>query len=324
MATLVTASGDLEVIPEIFLPYMIEKTAEVSEFIQSGVMTNLAELKLPENGGDIITMPFWQDLAGASQLLDTSTDLSVAKFTSDKDAAILQGRALVYGATDLVSALAGSDPISALAALYGAKWAREQQTILIQILAGAMAVVTDNLLDISALSGTAALFDADSFVDANQLLGDSKEKLVAIAMHSATEALIAKNDQIDYIKDSEGKTLYKEYQGKRVIVDDSMPVSAGVYTTYLFGLGAIGYAEGTPKVPLETAREALLNGGEEYLISRRLFVMHPRGIKWDPVSGVPAKDVPSNTELADEDNWTQAYEQKNIRIVQFKHRVAVA
>jgi len=324
MAALTTASGDLEVIPEIFLPYMIEKTAEKSDFVQSGVMTNMSELVLPANGGDIVTMPFWQDLAGRSQILDSGTDISVAKFTSEKDAAVLQGRVLAYGATDLVAALAGSDPIKALASLYGAKWSRELQTILIYMLTGAMAVVTDNVLDISALSGTAALFDSSAFVDANQLLGDSKEKLVAMAVHSATEALMAKNDDIDYIKDSEGKLLYREYQGKRVIVDDGMPASAGVYTTYLFGAGAIGFAEGTPKVPLETPREALTNGGEEYLISRRHFVMHPRGIKWDPTSGVPAKDTPSDAELAASANWTQAYEQKNIRIVQFKHRIAAA
>jgi len=168
------------------------------------------------------------------------------------------------------------------------------------------------------------VFDSSAFVDANQLLGDSKEKLVAMAVHSATESLMAKNDDIDYIKDSEGQLLYKEYQGKRVIVDDGMPVSAGVYTTYLFGAGAIGFSEGSPKVPLETPREALTNGGEEYLISRRHFVMHPRGIKWDPTSGVPAKDTPSDAELAASANWTQAYEQKNIRIVQFKHRIAAA
>lgn len=324
MATLTTKSGDLDIIPEIFLPYMIEKTSEKSEFGASGVIQAMPELQIPANGGDIVTMPFWQDLAGASQLLDSSTDLSVAKFTTSYDKAVLHGRALVYGSTDLAAALAGSDPIKALADLYAAKWAREWQTILIQILTGAMAVVTDNVLDISSLSGTAAVFDASAFVDANQKMGDCKDKLVAVAMHSAVEALIAKSDQIDYIKDSQGQLLYKEYQGKRVIVDDGMPVSDGVYTSYLFGLGAIGYAEGTPKVPLETAREALLNGGEEYLISRRHFVLHPRGIKWSPGSGVPAKDVPSNAEVADSGNWAQAYESQNIRIVQFKHRIAAA
>lgn len=324
MTVLTTQSGDLEVIPEIFLPYMIEKTSEKSEFGASGVIQAMPELKIPETGGDIVTMPFWQDLAGASQLLDSSTDLNVAKFTSSTDKAVLHGRALVYGATDFAAALAGSDPIKALADLYAAKWAREWQAILIQILAGAMAVVTDNVLDISGLSGAAALFDGASFVDANQKMGDCKDKLVAVAMHSAVEALIAKTDQIDYIKDSDGKLLYKEYQGKRVIIDDGMPVSNGVYTTYLFGLGAVGYAEGTPKKALEVSREPLRNGGEEYLISRRHFVLHPRGIKWDPASGVPAKDVPSNAECADSGNWTQAYESQNIRIVQFKHRVVAA
>ncbi len=322
MSTLVTASGDLEVIPEIFRPYEIEKTSELSAFFQSGVIQNMPELTLPPNGGDTVRMPFWQDLAGDDQVLDSSTDLNVAKFTTEEDKAVLQARALVYGATDLAAALAGSDPVKALASLYGAKWARRMQTLLIQMLTGAMAVVTDNVLDISGLSGTASVFDNDAFVDANQKLGDNKDKLVAVAMHSAVEALIAKNDDIDTVRDSDGQVVYKSYMGKRLIIDDGMPVSGGVYTAYLFGEGAVGYAEGKPKVPLEIDREALLNGGEEYLISRRHFVMHPRGVKWDPASGVPAKDAPSNAELADSGNWTQAYESQNIRIVQFKFKIA--
>lgn len=88
------------------------------------------------------------------------------------------------------------------------------------------------------------------------------------------------------------------------------------------GAGAIGYAEGTPKVPSEIEREALKNGGEEYLVTRRHFVLHPRGVKWDPVSGVPAKDTPSNAELAAKANWTRVYESKNIRIVRLVHKVA--
>jgi len=324
MTALTTKSGDLEVIPEIFNPYMIEQTSELSDFAASGVLQPLTELELGRKAGKLVHMPFWQDLAGDDQILDTSTDLNVAKFTTAEDQAVLHGRALVYGSTDLVEALSGDDPIKKLAFLYASKWARAWQKLAIKTLNGAMAVVTDNVSDISALSGTAAVWDADAFVDANQLMGDQKEKLVAVAMHSAVEALIAKQDGIDYIKDSEGKLLYKEYMGKRVIVDDGMPVDGGVYTTYLFGMGAIGYQEGSPKVATEVDRQPLANGGEEYLISRRLFVMHPRGIAWDPASGVPAADTPTNAEMATSGNWTQAYESQNIRIVQFKHRIAAA
>jgi hypothetical protein len=322
MATLTTKSGDLSVIPEIFEPYVIERTSELSEFYSSGVIRPMPELNLSGNkGGDTITMPFWQDLAGDDQVLDSSTDISVAAFTSSVDKAVLHARTLAYGATDLAAALAGSDPIKALADLYAAKWARQWQKLLIQTLSGAMAVVTDNILDISGLSGTARVFDASAFVDANQKMGDNKDKLVAVAVHSAVEALMAKADLIDYVKDSEGKLLYREYMGKRVIVDDGMPVSSGTYTTYLFGMGAVGYGEGTPKVASEVSRESLKNGGEEYLISRRHFVLHPRGIKWDPASGVPAKDAPSNAEVASSGNWTKAWESQNIRIVQFKHKI---
>ena len=324
MTILTTASGDLDVIPEIFLPYVVEKTSELSAFFASGVVQALPALNIKqEEGGQIITMPFWQDLAGASQVLDSSTDLSVAKFTTESDAAVLHGRALSYGSTDIAADLAGSDPIMKLADLYGAKWARVMQTILIQTLVGAMANVTDNLLDISALSGSAAVFDGSAFVDAEQKMGDNSEKLVAVAMHSAVRSLIKKNDLIETEKDSLGR-IYETYQGKRIIVDDGLTPTSSVYTTYLFGLGAVGYGEGFPKTPYETERNALLNSGQEYSVYRRQFVLHPRGIKWDPASGVSAKDFPSNAEVADSGNWTQAYESQNIRIVQFKHRIAAA
>jgi hypothetical protein len=33
---------------------------------------------------------------------------------------------------------------------------------------------------------------------------------------------------------------------------------------------------------------------------------------------------PTNTEFENGSNWTRVYENKNIRIVQFKHRIAAA
>jgi hypothetical protein len=107
-----------------------------------------------------------------------------------------------------------------------------------------------------------------------------------------------------------------------VPIDDILgPDSGGVYDTFLFGPGAVGYGEGSPKVPSETGRAPLTNGGQEYLVSRRHFVLHPRGIRWTPVSGVPAKKTPSDVELANEANWTRVYQPQNIRIVRFRHHI---
>jgi len=60
------------------------------------------------------------------------------------------------------------------------------------------------------------------------------------------------------------------------------------------------------------------------MINRQHFVLHPRGIAWTPQGGVPASTTPSNSELADGLNWNRVYEAKNVRIVQFIHKIAYA
>lgn len=317
-----TALADV-IVPEIFNPYVIERTAERSVLFTSGIVASVADLDMTGKGGKLVQMPFWQDLGGDDQLLDDETDLTVEKINAAKDVAVLHARALVYGGTDLSAALAGDDPLRAVADLTADKWSRRMQALLIATLGGSMSAVSANVFDISGLSGAAANFDGEAFIDALGRLGDQEMGLTGIAVHSATYRSMKKQDLIDFLPDSEGKATIPQYQGKTVIVDDTMPVaSGGVYTTYLFGPGAIGYGEGSPKVPSESDREALKNGGEDYLISRRHFVLHPRGIAWTPQGGVPVKATPSNTEVADVGNWTRKYEQKNIRIVQFKHKIA--
>jgi len=316
------------IVPEVFTPYVIERTAELSAFWSSGVVGSVDGLTLG-NGGSTVQMPFWQDLAGDDQILDDTTNLTVSNIEAEKDVAVLNGRALVYGAKDLVGALAGDDPMMAIGDLVADKWARRMQSCLISTLNGSMGALGDesppvNTLDISGLSAAAAVFDGEAFIDALGRLGDAETRLSAVAVHSATYRLMKKQGLIEFIREFDAAEAVPFYMGKRVIVDDGMPVSNGVYTTYLFGEAAVGYAEGAPKVPVETERNALVGGGEEYLVSRRHFLLHPRGIAWTPGSGVPAKNTPTNVELGAKANWSRVYESKNIRIVRFVHRVAAA
>ena len=50
-------------------------------------------------------------------------------------------------------------------------------------------------------------------------------------MHSATVAKLTKDDLIETIPPSEGKPAVRTFLGKPVVVDDSLPVEDGVYTT---------------------------------------------------------------------------------------------
>ena len=310
------------IVPEVFNPYVIQRTAELSAFYQSGIIARTPELdRLASSGGKLVNMPFWEDLSGNSQVLSDENALTVKKITGAKDVATLLARGDAWSVNDLAKALSGDDPMAAIGDLVAAYWARDFQVTLISILNGIFSHATTgmdaNKHDISLETENAAVIDAKTAVDAIYKLGDNADKLTGFAMHSATVAKLTKDDLIETIPPSEGKPAVRTFLGKPVVVDDSLPVSNGVYTTYIFGAGAFGWGEGGAPVPVETARDAL--AGDDILIHRRHFILHPRGVAFQnkQVSG----PTPSNTELANSQNWKRVYESKNVRIVQFKHKV---
>ena len=63
----------------------------------------------------------------------------------------------------------------------------------------------------------------------------------------------------------------------------------------------------------EVGRDALKGIGIDYLVSRRAFLLHPRGVRFKAAS--VAGITPSNSELAAKANWERVYEPKDIRIV---------
>lgn len=317
----VTKIADV-IVPEVFNDYVVQRTMELSALFQAGIVERNAQFDtLASSAAETINMPFWGDLTGADEVLAEAA-LTPGAIAAQKDIAVILRRGRAWGATDLSANLAGDDPMAAIADLVAAYWARRYQTALISELKGvfAAASMSGNVHDISAGSGGTELISAASFIAAAQKLGDAKDQLTAVAMHSAVNAYLASLNLIDYIRDSDGTISVPTYMGKRVIVDDALPVATGVYTTYLFGPGAVAYGEGTPVgfVPTETDRDSLAS--EDYLINRRTFIMHPRGVKFTSAS--VAGVSPTNTELETAANWTRVYEAKAIRVVQFLHKIA--
>ena len=324
---------DNVVVPEVFNPYVVQRTAELSAFYQSGIIArNPALDALAKSGGVLLNMPYWEDLAGDDEVLSDSSALTVDKISGKQDVAALLTRGKAWSVNDLAKALSGDDPMKAIGDLVAGYWARRFQVTLINILNGIFGhndtAMNTNQHDISALT-TAKDIDvisAKTAVDAIYKLGDNADKLTGFAMHSATVAKLVKDDLIEYIKPSEGAAEVPTFLGKRVVVDDGLPESEGVYTSYIFGAGAFGWGEGNAPVPLETDRDSL--AGDDILIHRRHFILHPRGVKFrnanlsDGDGGTNA--TPSNTNLANYLNWLRVYESKNVRIVQFKHRLTTA
>jgi hypothetical protein len=302
------------IVPEVFNPYVVERTAEKTALIQSGVIQPVSDIQIGE--GTTINLPFFQDLSGADNLWVDTVDISLNKIDTEKDVAVVLTREKAFGASDLSASLSGSDPMAAIGSLIGGYWARRNQVTLINTLNGAMAAFNDNTLDISGLGGATGDFDGESFIDAKQKLGDRSDSITDVAVHSATAAALGVLDLIDFIPDSEGKLTIRSFQGSRVHIDDNMPVTSGAYTSYLFGQGAVSFVDEMQPNANEAYRHPDKNGGTDALYTRRKFVMHPRGVAW---TGTAAAATPTNAELATSGNWARRWEAKNIRIVRFVH-----
>ncbi len=314
------------IVPEVFLPYVKQETMQNSALFTSGLVQEDNRVAVGTRaGGETVHMPFWNDLEGDAEEISDQRDLTVGKLSTGQDIAAAQYLGKAFGHNDLVGLLAGDDPAGAVAGGVAKFWERNMQKRIIGSLNGvfASATMASNLLDISAGAGSAAVIDKMSFADAQFKLGDQFGSLSAVAMHTHTYAKLYKDDLLDTIKPSEGAP-YTTYQGKRVFIDDTLPVVGGVYTTYLFGMGAIGYAEGTPaELALEFDRNTL--GGYDVMIMRRLMVLHPRGVKYTgaKISGGNATSGrPTIADLETAANWTRVYDPKNVRIVAMKHKVA--
>lgn len=308
------------IVPEIFNPYVIERTAELSALVRSGIIVRNPELdSLAMAGGKLINMPYWKDLTGDDEVLSDSSALTPGKISAGQDIAVLLMRGKAWGVNDLAKALSGDDPMKAIGDLVAEYWARMKQKVLLAELKGVFsaASMAGNVHDISALTAGAEKISGTSFIVAKNKLGDNSDKLTAVMMHSATFTALEQQNLISYIPNSQGVIEFPTYMGKRVIVDDGCPVDTDVYTTYLFGEGAIGEGNGAAPVPTETDRDSL--AGEDILINRQHFLLHPRGVKFTSSSVVGSS--PTNTELATAANWERVYENKNIRVVCFKHKL---
>ena len=279
-------------------------------------------------------MPFFEDLQGESEATLEDVKMTPKKITSNKDVSTTILRQNMWSAINLSAALAGSDPMAAIGDLVAGYWARDMQKELIALLAGVFGTIPaegggtaetrmgNHILDLSSGKSEAAkIISASAFIDACQLLGDAQSQLTCVAMHSATKSYLKKQNLIETQRDSTD-VEFDTYQGRRVVVDDGCPVTDSIYTTYLFGNGAVAYGNGSPEghVATEVDRDKQTGGGIDYLINRRAFILHPRGIAY---TGAVREHVetPLRSELPDPKNWKPVYEPKQLRIVVIKHKL---
>jgi hypothetical protein len=348
----ITQVADI-IVPEIFTAYTQQLTEEKARLVQSGVLSRnpLIDEKLA-GGGLTFNIPSFNDLDNDADRVSTdATDprYNVGysqspipnKITTAQEIAVRLSRNNSWSTADLAAALAGADPLAAIANRVGFYWARRLQAAFVATMVGlfndneAVAGGTDTHVQndmTNDISGTFAdgvtTFSAEAFIDAVQTMGDSQQDIVACMVHSVVFSRMQKNNLIDMIPDARGEITIPTFLGREVIVDDGLPngvaggLTAGDYSSWLFGVGAVGLGVGSAKVPTEVSRRADggNGGGQDVLHSRVEWSIHPAGHRYAGTApdGGPANgslQTPAANELSHAGSWSRIFaERKQIKI----------
>lgn len=319
------------IVPAVYMTYTAVNSPEKTAFFDSGVAVRNPMLDTAlDEGGMQIDVPFWKDLDSTVEPNYSSDDptqnASPQKVQAGEQLARKAFLNQGYSAADLVVELAGSDPMQQVRNRFGTYWMRQWQRRIIATALGTMNrniasensdMVVNRAAESVAGTTDANLFARGAFTAAAFTLGDMFGEIGTIAVHSIVAKRMIDNDDIVYIPDSQGNLTIPTYLGKRVVIDDQMPIIPGTtngykYVSILFGNGAIGYGEGSPKVPVEVEREARQGngGGVETLWERKSWLIHPFGYKFTSNTVSAQSATLANLRLAG--NWQRVIERKNV------------
>lgn len=327
------------VVPEIFTPYTQQETETKSRLVESGALVRDPMLDQHLGGGGVtFQVPSFRDLDDDADNVSTDDvsdtiaadfnagtpnprlDATPFKIQTSQETAARLSRNGHWSSGDLVAALAGADPMTAIAMLVSGYWRRRLQSAFVATWNG---VIADNVAndsgdyqnDISGSSYQAGVtdFSAEAVIDAAVTAGDSMEDFALIMVHSTVMARMKKNNLIDFIPDARGETDIPTFLGMRVVVDDGLPVTGSVHDTWIFGSGATRLGMGSPRVPTEVYREPLAgNGaGSEVLSNRVEWIIHPVGHAYvgSAPNGGPGNGTGAN-QLNNAASWNRVYPQR--------------
>ena len=334
-----TLRSDL-IIPEVFTPYLIEETTNRDAFLQSGVVTPLAELNLSaERGGDFVKIPFYKaNLSGDFEVLTDSLSLTPGKIEADNQIAAVLHRGRAFSSRDLAALAVGGgpDPMAAIAQKMAAYVNNQKQKDLFSCLTGAFGSINANdsnsalfALTIDSESGDSpTTLSPRHIAKAKSLLGDQGSKLTAVAMHSNVYGDLLERNMIDRIYDNtgapdtaaasgsttrafDGPNVVESFGGLRIIVSDDVPTTGSgastEYSTFFFQEGSVVTGE---QAPIRTQTDRDILALEEAMAVDLHYIYHPVGLKY-AVSTVN----PTRTVLETVASWSKVYETKNIGIV---------
>ncbi len=308
--------------------------------IDSGAVQRNTEIaRMIANGSNLYTIPFYNVLGGTDDNYDGTTDMTVTDPTGSSQTGVVYGRMHAWRDKDFIRDFnSGANPMQQISSQVAKYWNKKRQNRLIGIMNGifgisgndAWSLHTTNIA-FAATSGTAGeanmVGEASAAEAVQKAVGDNAGIFGMAIMHSKVALNLAKQNLLQFRKYTDAAGIERtiniaDWNGYTVIIDDGVPVATNAkdtaakdYTTYLFGTGAIQFAEAPVDTPVETDRTVLTNGGYNILATRLRETLHPNGFSYTlpQVSGANVSS-PSDAQLAATAQWSCVADPKLIPI----------
>lgn len=236
----------------------------------------IAEAFSSQTGTGYAIIPFFGNLGGVPVNYDGKTNIDSEATDTYERGVVVTGRAKAWTEDDFSYDITGGvDFMDNVAAQVAEYWAGIDQETLLAVLQGIFSMTgADNLkfvnghtLDISKEAFSKGYVSATTLNSAAQkACGDNKSKFSLIVMHSSVATNLENLKLLSYLKFTDKEGIERElnlatWNGRLVLVDDSMPVSLidSLYvrcnSTDIGALKVTTAGEGAGEVALTTVQE---------------------------------------------------------------------
>ena len=265
-------------------------------------------------GSTYATIPMYGLLGGDPVNYDGKTDITAEGTDTYDWSVVVVGKAKGWKEYDFSYDVTGGvnfmDNVAQQVSNY---WDLYDQKTIISILKGVFAMKdTDftkaHTTDLTAGEGAGAgTVDATTLNTAVQkACGDNRDAFSLVIMHSQVATNLENLNLLQFLKQTDANGIERPLQmatwnGRRVIVDDSVPSEGGKYTTYVLGRGSIAYHDVGVMIPYEMDRNPAEKGGQTVLYTRQRKVFAPVGVSY--LKAQQASASPELAELEKGANW---------------------
>ena len=303
-----------------------------NELLKSRAIRKRSDLKnmfSAQTGSFYGTIPLLGLIDGEALNYDGETDITSTNTKTYSQSVIVVGRAKAWTEKDFSEDITGGvDFMENVARQVANYWDDVDQKTLLSILEGIFSMtgaknlefVNNHTYDITKETVPEAqkVNETTCNTATQKACGDNKGKFSLVIMHSVVSTNLENLNLVSRLKYTDAQGIQRElslgtWNGKTVIIDDSMPVEevaetspeAGdgytKYTTFVLGEGAFDFEDVGAAVPYEMDRDPKTNGGQTTLYSRQRKVFAPYGISFTKKS--VAKNSPTDAELKNGANW---------------------